>query len=190
MGGTCNENLVIGEEFHGITRTARDGRPSTAIRVQTPPMTGNGITIRESVITGGAPGHRGRTAEPPSLTETRFSLPREMGSLSSAAVGEHRQQQDPEQRSRGNRDPATSTARIGWSGPEQPRAPQHNSEQWSEGFRYRGLRTDLLQHHPEQFRSWGLRGPKLPGRDRGLYHQRQRRRWHSGDERCWSGHRH
>jgi len=56
VNGTCNENLVIGEEFHGITL---DGQGRAAINgdsnANAISVTGNGITIRGFVITGGAP---------------------------------------------------------------------------------------------------------------------------------------
>ena len=54
--GTCNENLVLGQEVHRVTldgqgaATINGGSSASAITV-----TGSGITIRGFVITGGAP---------------------------------------------------------------------------------------------------------------------------------------
>jgi hypothetical protein len=56
VSGTCNENLVIGEEVHRITL---DGQGTAAINADSSAhaisVTGTGITIRGFVITGGSP---------------------------------------------------------------------------------------------------------------------------------------
>jgi parallel beta-helix repeat protein len=57
VSGSCNENVVIGEEVHGITL---DGRGAASIqgdsRTSTITILGTGITIHGFTITGGAQG--------------------------------------------------------------------------------------------------------------------------------------
>jgi parallel beta-helix repeat protein len=116
VSGTCNENLVIDEALHGITL---DGQGRAAINgdssANAVTVTGNGITIRGFVVTGGNPQaiavQDGGTAVIDGNTiqfSARNGIAVFRGS-SANIVNNTIQNNGPRESS------ATSTARIGWS---------------------------------------------------------------------------
>jgi len=162
VNGTCNENLVIGEEFHGITL---DGQGRAAINgdsnANAISVTGNGITIRGFVITGGAPqaiaitdggtavidGNTIQFAARNGITVFRGSSANivnntiQNNGLAGIAIQ------------------STSTARIGWSGPPNNRvsAPNTIQNNGAEGVQvYRGSSAQIFSNAIQNNASHGV----------------------------------
>ncbi len=152
VSGTCNENLVVGEEFHGITL---DGQGRAAINgdssANAVTVTGNGITIRGVVISGGAPQalavQDGGTAVVDGNTiqfAARNGIVVFRGS--SANIVNNTIQNNGVA---GIAIQQTSTARIGWSGPPNNRvsAPNTIQNNGAEGVQvYRGSSAQIFSN--------------------------------------------
>ncbi len=170
VSGTCNENLDVGEEVHRITL---DGQGSASINgdssASAVSVTGTGITIRGFVITGGAPQGIAVTDGGAAVIDGNTIQVRgqERDRRVSKQLGRHRQQHDPEQSPGRNRDPVEleRSHRVDGSSQQPGERAEHDSEQWSAGGSgvQRVVRTDLLEHHPEQRQPRRLRGPKRAG---------------------------
>jgi len=160
--GTCNENLVVGEEFHGITL---DGQGLAAINgdssANAVTVTGNGITIRGFVITGGAPqaiavtdggtavidGNTIQFAARNGITVFRGSSANIVNNViqNNGLAGIAIQ--------------STSTARIGWSGPPNNRvsAPNTIQNNGAEGVQvYRGSSAQIFSNTIQNNSSHGV----------------------------------
>ena len=162
VSGTCNENFVVGEEVHGITL---DGQGTAAINgdssANAVTVTGNGITIRGFVITGGAPQAvavpDGGTAVIDGNTiqyAARNGIAVFRGS--SANIVNNTIQHNG---LAGIAIQSTSTARIGWAGPPDNRvsAPNTIQNNGAQGIQvYRGSSAQIFSNTIQNNGSHGV----------------------------------
>jgi parallel beta-helix repeat protein len=162
VSGTCNENLVVGEEFRRITL---DGQGTAAINgdagANAVTVTGNGVTIRGFVITGGAPqaiavqdggtavidGNTIQFAARNGIAVFRGSSANIVNNIiqNNGLAGIAIQQ--------------TSTARIGWSGPPDNRvsAPNTIQNNGAQGIQvYRGSSAQIFSNTIQRNASHGV----------------------------------
>jgi parallel beta-helix repeat protein len=162
VSGTCNENLVIGEEIHRITL---DGQGTAVINgdssANAVTVNGSGVTIRGFVITGGAPQaiavQDGATAVIDGNT-IQFAARNGIAVFrsSSANVVNNRIQNNG---LAGIAIQQTSTARIGWSGPPNNRvsAPNTIQNNGGEGVQvYRGSSAQIFSNTIQNNGSHGV----------------------------------
>jgi parallel beta-helix repeat protein len=162
VSGTCNENLVIDEALHGITL---DGQGRAAINgdssANAVTITGNGITIRGFVVTGGNPQaiavQDGGTAVIDGNT-IQFSARNGIAVFrgSSANIVNNTIQNNG---LAGIAIQQTSTARIGWSGPPDNRvsAPNTIQNNGAQGVQvYRGSSAQIFSNTIQNNASHGV----------------------------------
>ena len=160
--GTCNEHLIVGEEFHRITL---DGQGRAAINADSSAnavtVNGNGITIRGFIITGGNPqaiavqdggtavidGNTIQSAARNGIAVFRGSSANIINNTiqNNGLAGIAIQQ--------------TSTARIGWSGPPDHRvsAPNTIQNNGAQGVQvYRGSSAQIFSNTVQNNVSHGV----------------------------------
>jgi parallel beta-helix repeat protein len=162
VSGTCNENLFIGEDVHRITL---DGQGTAAIigdsSANAVTVTGNGITIRGFVISGGAPQavaiQDGGTAVIDGNTiqdAARNGIAVFRGS--SANIVNNRIQNNGQA---GIAIQQSATARIGWAGPPDNRVSEPNTIQdnGAQGIQvYRGSSAQIFSNTIQNNRADGI----------------------------------